>query len=85
MSIIRLRDVDGDVHYTEQGSQAARRLLDEGAVDLDAPTTGGEVAADAAPAGPGDDHDPAPADDGPGQRKRAARTADRGAEPPGAA
>jgi hypothetical protein len=85
--IIRLRDHAGVVHFTARDSQAAERLLRDGAVDLDAPpadtpgtdTTDTEAeVTDAGSTGQGEDHDTGTTSGGSGKRQRAARTADRG-------
>lgn len=74
--IARYRDTNGSIHFTARDSEAAERLLKNGAEDLDAPPQDPEVTDAELPA-QGDDPDPGTSDSGSGQRKRASRTTDR--------
>lgn len=78
--ILRLRTADDAVHYTARDSEAAQRLLRDGAVDIDAtPTT--EATDATTPSTPGDDQDTGTTDTGPGERERttgSSRRRDRG-------
>lgn len=79
--IARIKDSDGRTHYTARGSEAAEKLLRDGAEDLDPPTPtepAAEVADATEPPAQGDDPDTGTAGSGSGQRKRATRTTDRG-------
>jgi hypothetical protein len=89
--IIRLRDADGRVHHTARESQAAEKLLRDGAVDLDTPNDTPAIpddstpeVADAAPAGQGDDHDTGTTGGRSRKRERTTGTTDSGDGPAGA-
>lgn len=82
--IAKLKDADGNVHYTARGSQRAEQLLRDGATDLDPlPEPQQEEVTDATePPAQGDDPDTRTTDSGSGDGERAARSAkrrDRGA------
>jgi hypothetical protein len=80
---LRLKDTDGRIHYTARDSQAAQKLLADGATDLDAPAdqpadTTAEVTDEAQPPAQGDHQDAGTADGGSSKRQRTTRTNDRG-------
>jgi hypothetical protein len=80
---VRLRDADGNVHYTARGSQKAEELLRDGATDLDPlPEPQEEVTDATEPPAQGDDPDTGTTGGGSGDGERTPRNTkrrDRGA------